>query len=137
MPASQGEILLSGAVFDLDAVRAQRCQMLPERGARTGFDAQHQGQRKIRLLAQAGNAAEREDAAIGHDGQAIDALLEFGQDMRGDQDRDALFAQPLQHGVEVVDGRRVQTVGGLIEKEHARRAKQGLGKTEPLPHALE
>jgi hypothetical protein len=47
-----------------------------------------EGQRHLRL-AQRLHAAQGLDLARGHDGQAVHALLQLGQDVRGDDDRHA------------------------------------------------
>ena len=105
-----------------------------------GIDASSQAglhrQRQIEDGAQLVQRAQRLHLAAGHDGHAVHAVLQLGQDVRGEHDGQPLVAQLGQRVPEKVDGVRVQPRGGFIQKQHARLTQQRLRKAQALAHAL-
>ena len=93
-------------------------------------------ERKIQLLAQRLHRAERLDAAGVHQGEAVDPLLDLGEDVRAQDGRRDLSRATLQDLVEIADALRVKAVGGLVEEQDTRRPEQRLRERQPLSHSF-
>ncbi len=117
--------------FDGDALE-HAGDLLGEAGAAGNLE----GERQVHAFAQILHGAGGADQAAFHDGEAIHAFLDFGEDVGGEDHRHAFIAEFAQDAVEVADGAGVEAGGGLVEKQQARRAEQGLGKAKALAHAF-
>jgi hypothetical protein len=74
--------------------------------------------------------------ALGDDHDAVDGLLDLGQDVAGDQHRLALPGRQVAEELpEPVDAGRVQAVGRLVQDQHPRVAEQRRRQGEALAHA--
>src|SRR4051794_9272256 len=72
-----------------------------------------------------------------HSATLIGDLLDFAQQVRGEQNGSGTVGKATQQLAHPHDALRVEAVGGLVEDQHFRLAAEGVGDTEPLAHADE
>ena len=79
--------------------------------------------------------ADLHDVAVGQDGDAVGEALRLVHVVRGQQDRPAEVAEPVDQGPRAAPGAGVEPRGGLVEEQQVRVADQADGEVEapPLP----
>ena len=85
---------------------------------------------------QVGHRAAGDDAPAAHDDDVAARLLDLAEQVRGDDDRAAVARVVLDDLPHLLDLRRVEAVGRLVEQEQVGHAEHRLRDAEPLAHAL-
>ena len=76
-----------------------------------------------------------DDPARLQDGDALAELLDLGQDVARQEDRDPVACEPGDQLADVDDAVRVEAVRGLVEDHQLRPPEERRGDPEPLAHA--
>ena len=69
---------------------------------------------------------------MGQDGNAVADLLHLVEQMAGQDDGAILAGEVPDKFPDLCHASRVHTVGGFVEQQQLRIAKQGVGQTQPL-----
>ena len=76
-----------------------------------------------------------DDLAAADHHQLVGDLLDFAQQVRGQQHGSRAVGEVAQEPAHPHDALGVQAVGGLVEDEHLGVVHQRLRELQPLPHA--
>ena len=82
-----------------------------------------------------GHRALGQQPSAADDRDRVGDQLHLAQDVAGDQDRLAPVGEAAHRRPDLVDARRVESVGRLVEDQQVRVLEQGRGDGEPLLHA--
>ena len=101
----------------------------------------HAGQRPVEHQHRIGRGAEFGEARVGfdlavhQDDDTVAEGLDFGKDVRGEEDG-AVIGQSADQVADFHDLRRIEAHGGFVEDEELRLVQDGLGQSHALPEAL-
>ena len=70
----------------------------------------------------------------GEDGDPVAGVLDLGEEVAGHEHRPSLVAERAQELADLLDARRIEAVGGLVQDQELGILEQRLGQPEPLAH---
>src|SRR4051812_20120739 len=77
-----------------------------------------------------------DDPPAADDRHPVAELLDLGEEVAREENRDPLFREPPHHVAHVAHAGRIEAGGGLVEQQEPRFADQRRGEAEPLAHAV-